>query len=119
MLEKDKKRQRRHKRIRSKITGTAKRPRLSVYRSLNHIYGQIVNDETGKVLVSAKDIDVKVKENKDENRKVALAKEVGLLLSKKAFEKKINTVVFDRAGYKYHGRIKALAEGAREGGLKF
>ena len=114
----EKRRKRRHKRIRSEIRGTKERPRLNVYRSNKHIYGQIINDDTGKVLVSAKDMDVE-KDINDDNRKVALAFEVGRLLAEKAKKQDIEKVVFDRGGYKFHGRVKSLAEGAREGGLKF
>ncbi len=114
----EKRRKKRHKRIRSEIRGTKERPRLNVYRSNKHIYGQIINDDTGKVLVSAKDMDIE-KDINDDNRKVALAFEVGKLLAKKAKEQDIEKVVFDRGGYKFHGRVKSLAEGAREGGLKF
>ena len=115
MLEKQQKRYRRHKRIRSKIRGTAARPRLSVFRSLSHIYAQLVDDEKGKIIASASDLELK----KSKKKKVEKAKEIGKLISKKALEKKIEKVVFDRGGYQYHGRVKALAEGAREGGLKF
>ncbi len=113
-----KRRKRRHKRIRSELRGTKERPRLNVYRSNKHIYGQLIDDTTGNVLASAKDADVE-KEIKDDNRKVALAFETGKLLAKRAADEDIEKVVFDRGGYKYHGRVKALAEGAREGGLKF
>jgi large subunit ribosomal protein L18 len=111
----DNKRLRRHKRVRAKIKGTAKVPRLCVFRSNKHIYGQLIDDEKGKILLSAKDLEIK-KVVKD---KIVIAKEVGKLLAEKAITKKYKKVVFDRAGYKYHGRVKALAEGAREGGLKF
>lgn len=104
----------RHGRVKSKVYGTAKRPRLSVFRSNNYIYGQLINDESGKTLASCSSGEVKTK-----LAKTALAKEAGKLLAKKALEEKIKTVVFDRGGYAYHGRVKALAEGAREGGLEF
>lgn len=113
-----KSRKRRHKKIRAKIRGTKNRPRLNVYRSNKHIYSQLVDDTTGDVLVSAKDIDID-KEIEYDNRKVALAFETGKLLAEKAEKEDIEEVVFDRSGYKYHGRVKALADGAREGGLKF
>ena len=100
------------------MRGDKERPRLNVYRSNKHIYGQLIDDTTGDVLVSAKDIDVE-EEIDDDNRKVALAFETGKILAEKALEKDIEKAVFDRGGYKYHGRVKALAEGAREGGLKF
>jgi large subunit ribosomal protein L18 len=105
----------RHRRIRGKISGTALRPRLLVFRSHRHIYGQLIDDEKGKTLVSAKDSEIKSKKLK----KGDLAKEVGILLAKKALESKIKEIVFDRHGYKFHGRVKQLAEGARAGGLKF
>lgn len=106
------KRQRIHTRIRSKIAGTAVRPRLSVFRSAQHIYAQLVDDTTGKILVSVSDM--KMKGKKAEN-----AMEVGKLIAKDAVAKKIESVVFDRGGFVYHGRVKAVADGAREGGLKF
>jgi len=106
MLEKQEKRYRRHKRVRAKIKGTAEVPRLCVFRSNKYIYAQIIDDEKGKSLVSTKEI-------------LSRAKKAGQDIAKKAIEKKINKVVFDRGGYKYHGRVKALAEGARKGGLKF
>lgn len=115
MLKKQEKRKRRHKRVRAKIKGTAKVPRLCVFRSAKHIYAQLVDDEKGKTLVSASDSELK----KTKNKKTSLATEVGKLIAKKAIEKKVNKVVFDRAGYKYHGRVEALAEAARKGGLKF
>jgi len=106
MLEKQEKRYRRHKRVRAKVRGTAEVPRLCVFRSNKYIYAQIIDDEKGKTLVSTKE-------------KLFRAKKAGQDIAKRAIEKKINKVVFDRGGYKYHGRVKALAEGAREGGLKF
>ena len=108
------KKQRRHSRVRSRVKGTSERPRLCVYRSLKHIYAQIIDDTTGKTLVNAQD-----KEIKEKLKRGDLAREIGKLLAKKAINKKIEKVVFDRGGYRYHGRVKALAEGAREGGLKF
>lgn len=106
---------RRKARVSMKVRGTEKCPRLSVYRSLKGIYAQIINDETGKTLVAASSKDIKDKKIK----KAEIAAEVGKLLSKRAAEKNISRVVFDRGSAKYHGRIKALADGAREGGLKF
>jgi len=106
----------RHARLRAKIKGTAVRPRLSVFRSSQHIYGQLINDETGKTLVSFNNLKLKEKKNL---KKSVIAKQVGMNLAKQALAKKIKKAVFDRGGYKYHGRIKALAEGAREGGLEF
>lgn len=94
--------------------GTKLRPRLSVFKSAQHIYAQLVDDETGKILVSASDIKMKSK-----NKKTGNTMEVGKLVAKEAIAKKIESVVFDRGGFVYHGRIKAVADGAREGGLKF
>lgn len=112
--QKQEKRITRHKRIKAKTTGNAKCPRLCVFRSNKHIYAQLIDDEKGKTLISAKDAEIKKK-----GKKTELALEVGKLLAKKAIEKKIEKIVFDRAGYKYHGRVKSLADGARQGGLKF
>jgi large subunit ribosomal protein L18 len=105
----------RQKRNRAKIAGDAKRPRLNVYRSLKHVYAQLIDDTVGKTLVYANESEIKNKKGKKTDK----AKEVGLLIAKKALEKKISSVVFDRASFKFHGRVKAVAEGAREGGLKF
>ncbi|MFA6992326.1 MAG: 50S ribosomal protein L18 [Candidatus Gracilibacteria bacterium] len=107
-------REKRHARIRAKIKGTSARPRLIVFRSSAAIYAQLIDDEKRKTITSVSDLKIKNKE-----KKVEKAKKVGLLIAEKAKELKIDSVVFDRAGYKYHGRVKALAEGAREGGLKF
>ena len=104
----------RKKRVRAKVTGTAARPRLAVFKSLKGIYVQVINDETGKTLAAARLSEIKNAKNTAEG-----ALEVGKLIAKKCAEVKITTVVFDRAGYQYHGKIKALADGAREGGLKF
>ena len=107
-------------RIRKKIHGTPDKPRLSVYRSLNHIYTQLVDDTTGKILSSASTLSKEIQsEIKNSKSKVDKSKVVGNLIAKKATEKKIISVVFDRGGYRYHGRVQAVAEGAREGGLKF
>lgn len=116
MLGKKQKRLRRHKRVRAKISGNSKRPRLCIFRSAKHIYAQLVDDDKGKTLVSASDLEIK---KRDSSNKADTAREVGKLVAKKSLEKKIGEVVFDRGGYLYHGRIKAIAEGAREGGLKF
>lgn len=105
----------RQKRTRAKISGSAKQPRLNVYRSLKHIFAQLIDDTIGKTIVSASDFEIKAVKGKKTDK----AKEVGLLIAKKAQEKKISQAVFDRAGFKYHGRVKAVADGAREGGLKF
>ena len=106
-------RQRIHDRIRRKLSGTEARPRLNVYRSLNHIYAQVIDDQSGQTLVSASTIKMKTGGN------VAAAKEIGKAVAEKAVEKGIKKVVFDRGGYLYHGRIKALADAAREAGLEF
>lgn len=108
MQTKQEKRERRHKRVRAKIRGTSERPRLSVFRSNRHILAQLVDDESGKTIASANDMGPK-----------KTAEKVGEEIAKKALEKKITTVVFDRGGYKYHGAVKSVAEGARKGGLRF
>lgn len=112
----NKARLRRHKRVRGKISGTAQRPRLNVFRSLHHIYAQVIDDVQGVTLASASTMD-KDFEGTTGNREAA--KKVGLAIAKKAAEKGITEVRFDRGGFVYHGRVKELAEGAREGGLKF
>lgn len=104
----------RHRRVRAKIKGTASIPRICVFRSNRHIYCQLIDDEKNKTIIIASDIEVKSKGKKSE-----VAGKVGELLAKKAQDKKIEKAVFDRSGYQYHGRIKALADGARKGGLKF
>lgn len=142
MLEKSQKRARRHKKIRAKICGTAHRPRFCVFRSNKHIYAQLIDDENKKTLAAANDSELKEgkksskivkpqvkktqkeakggeKEKEKKTKNVAIAYEVGKLLAQKSLTKKIEKVVFDRGGYKYHGRVMALAEGARAGGLKF
>jgi len=106
-------RQRIHARIRAKLAGTGERPRLNVYRSLNHIYAQVIDDQSGQTLVSASTIKEKTGGN------VAAAKQIGKAVAERAMEKGIKKVVFDRGGYLYHGRIKALADAAREAGLEF
>jgi large subunit ribosomal protein L18 len=108
-------RQRVHYRIRQKMQGTAERPRLNVYRSLNHIYAQIIDDAKGETLLSASSLAGKLKTGGN----IAAAKEVGKQVAERAIEKGIKRVVFDRGGYLYHGRIKALADAAREAGLEF
>lgn len=109
-------RTRRHIRVRRKISGTADRPRLCVYRSNSNIYVQIIDDVAGNTLAQASTLDKEIK-TKHANKEAA--KEVGALIAKRAADKKIETVVFDRGGYIYHGIVKELAEAAREGGLKF
>lgn len=114
--DKNKKRLRRHKRVRGKISGTASVPRLCVYRSLSNISAQIIDDDAGKTLVAAASNEKGFTANGGNKEG---AKEVGLLIGKRALEKGIESVVFDRGGYLYHGRIQELADGAREAGLKF
>jgi large subunit ribosomal protein L18 len=106
-------RQRIHQRIRRKLAGTGERPRLNVYRSLNHIYAQVIDDQKGATLVSASTIKMKTGGN------IAAAKEIGKAVAELAVKQGIKKVVFDRGGYLYHGRIKALADAAREAGLEF
>ena len=115
---KDKTRLRVHERIRKNMMGTEARPRLSVYRSLSHIYVQIINDLDGKTLVSASTTEG-AKSNKRSGGNVATAKEIGKKVAERAKEKGITKVVFDRGGYLYHGRVKALADAARAAGLQF
>ena len=109
-------REKRHARVRNKVSGTAERPRLCVYKSNSNIYAQIIDDVVGNTLVSASTLDKEVKTKKSN---IEAAKEVGTLIAKRATDKKIVDVVFDRGGYIYHGVVKELAEAAREGGLKF
>jgi large subunit ribosomal protein L18 len=115
-------RERRRKRVRGKISGTSERLRLCVFRSSAHIYAQIIDDDQGHTLVAASSLDKEMRqrsEGESSAAKSAQASEVGKLLALRAKEKGLNKVVFDRAGYLYHGRVKALADGAREGGLEF
>ena len=107
----------RHARVRKKVSGTTEIPRLCVYRSLKNIYVQIIDDTTGKTLVSASTLDAELKANYGGNKEAAKA--VGALIAKKALEANIKAVVFDRGGYVYHGRVAEVAAGAREGGLEF
>ena len=116
MVSKSDRKMERERRLRTKIFGTAERPRLCMYRSNTNIYAQIIDDVAGKTLASASTMDKEVK-TKHSNKEAA--KEVGTLIAKRATEKKIKTVVFDRSGYIYHGVVKELAEAAREGGLEF
>ncbi len=122
-LKKLERRARRKKRVRKKVFGTPERPRLSVYRSLKHIYAQIIDDTQGHTLVAASSLSPEIRERweelKKEGGKTAIARAVGELLGKKALEAGIKRVAFDRGGFKYHGRVKALAEGARSAGLEF
>jgi large subunit ribosomal protein L18 len=110
---------RRHKRIRKRVLGTTERPRLSVYRSLNHMYAQIIDDSDGNTLVAVSTLDKDFASEKGHKGNVGVAKKVGKSIAKKAIEKGLKKVVFDRGGYLYHGRVKALADGAREAGLEF
>lgn len=112
-------RKRRHKRVRKKVHGTPERPRLNVFRSLKHIYAQIIDDEAGVTLVSASTIDRELRPKMKGLTKTEQARLVGKAIAERALAKGITKVVFDRGGYKYIGRVKALAEGAREGGLQF
>lgn len=110
-------RKKRHQHVRRRVTGTAERPRLNVFRSSKHIYAQLVDDVNGVTLAASSTIDKDLKIENGGN--VEAAKQVGETVAKRALDKGIETIVFDRGGYLYHGRIKALAEGAREAGLKF
>ncbi len=112
-------RERRHRRIRKKVFGTSERPRLNVYRSLNHIYGQVIDDNAGHTLVSASTLDMDVLAELGEKNKTEQAFLVGQVLARRALDKGINSVIFDRGGWAYHGRVKALADGARKEGLEF
>ncbi len=112
-------RQRKHARVRKHIGGTAERPRLCVFRSLSHIYAQVIDDVAGQTLVAASSLDAEVKDQLKAGSNCDAAKAVGTLVAKKCLEKGIEDVVFDRGGYLYHGRVAALAEAAREAGLKF
>jgi large subunit ribosomal protein L18 len=117
MLNKTESRKKRHRSLRKRVSGTTERPRLAVFRSTRHIYAQVINDLEQKTLVSATDIEEALRTSKAPKKE--RAKLVGAAIAKKCLEKGIDKVVFDRAGYKYHGRVSALAEGAREAGLKF
>ena len=125
---KKQKRHKRHQRIRAKIAGSAKKPRLAIFRSHQHIYGQLIDDTKGKTLLSASDLELakkskgeaqKTKTSKKSDGKIMMAQAAGKLLAEKSLAKGVKKIVFDRGGYKYHGRVKALADGAREGGLQF
>ena len=109
----------RHLRVRAKVKGTDSRPRLCVFRSLNHIYAQVIDDGQGNTLVSASTLDSEIKSMITGKTKTAKSELVGSLIAKRALSRGINQVAFDRGGYKYHGRVKALAEAARQEGLKF
>ena len=112
-------RRKKHARLRNRFAGTAERPRLAVFRSNNHMYAQIIDDTVGHTLVAASTVEKEVKAELANTDTVEAAAYVGTVIAKRAIEKGIKEVVFDRGGYLYHGRVKELAEGAREGGLKF
>jgi large subunit ribosomal protein L18 len=118
-VNRDKARARRHTHIRQRVHGTPERPRLSVFRSLNHIYVQVIDDSTGLTLTSASTVDKEVRDQLDGLKKTEQASIVGRVAAERALAKGVNKVVFDRGGYKYHGRVKALAEAARKAGLDF
>lgn len=109
----------RKERIRKKLSGTTERPRLSVYKSLKHLHAQVIDDASGKTLVHASTLSKELKGKLDDGDKKAAAKQVGLLIAEKCKAAKIEKVVFDRNGFPYHGRVAAIADGAREGGLQF
>ena len=109
----------RHRRVRNKIAGTALRPRLCVFRSSNHFYAQIIDDSTSRTLVSASTLGTEIRDKSKQMVKVKEAELVGSLLARRALDKGINSVVFDRGGYKYHGRVKSFAEAVRQAGLLF
>ncbi len=111
--------ERRHERIRKQVSGTADRPRLSVYRSLNNVYAQIIDDTKGVTLVATSTLDKEIKATEGHKGNIEAAKKVGQMIAAKAVAAGIKKVVFDRSGYRYHGSIKALAEGSREAGLEF
>lgn len=109
----------RHKRIRRRLRGVPERPRLAVYRSLRHTYAQVIDDSQGITVASASTLENEVQPQNRDNHKVEVSKMVGELIAKRSVARGVEQVVFDRGGYKYHGRVKALADAAREGGLKF
>lgn len=115
----DEARRRRHQRVRKKVFGTPERPRLSVFRSLKHIYAQIIDDTRGITLAAASTLDPELRGQLDGLTKTEKARRVGGLIAQRALAKGIHQVVFDRGGYRYHGRVKALADAAREAGLEF
>ena len=119
MLKKQEKKIRRHKRVRAKVSGTADIPRLCIFRSNQHIYAQLIDDEKGVTILAEQDKEMKKADAGERKGKIAVAYAVGKFIAEKALEKKIKKIVFDRAGHKYHGRVKALAEGARDAGLVF
>ena len=118
-LSRDLHRKRVHDRVRTKVSGTTERPRLCVYRSLGHIYAQVIDDRSGKTLVSASSVDGETKKNLKGGGNIAAAKVIGKAVAERAKAAGVQKVVFDRGGYKYHGRVKALADAAREAELQF
>ena len=110
---------RRHQRVREKLSGVSERPRLAVFRSLNNIYAQLIDDSSGHTLAAASTLDPELKGKMNGSKKAAQAETVGFLMAKRTLELGIEQIVFDRGGYKYHGRVKALAEAMRKGGVKF
>ena len=112
-------RARRHARIRASVQGTESRPRLCIFRSLTNVYAQVIDDNKGQTLVAASSLDEEIKKEADGKKKMDISGAVGALVAKRAMEKGITQVAFDRGGYKYHGRVKALGEAARKQGLKF
>jgi len=118
-LSRDLHRRRVHKRVRTRVVGTPERPRLCVYRSLGHIYAQVIDDRSGKTLVAASSVDKETKKGLKGGGNIAAAKIIGKAIAERAKSAGVNKVVFDRGGYKYHGRVKALADAAREAGLQF
>jgi large subunit ribosomal protein L18 len=118
-LSKDAHRRRVHARVRARLAGTAERPRLNVYRSVAHIYAQVIDDHSGRTMASASSLDKETKKGLKGGGNIASAKAVGKIVAERAKAAGVTQVVFDRGGYKYHGRVKALADAAREAGLKF
>ena len=112
-------RENKHRRLRNRISGTTERPRLAVFRSNNHMYAQIIDDTVGNTIAAASTLDKDVKDAVEKTNNVAAAAQVGTVIAKRALEKGITTVVFDRGGYIYHGKVQALADAAREAGLTF
>jgi large subunit ribosomal protein L18 len=118
-ISRDAHRRRVHRRVRQTVEGTPERPRLAVYRSLKHIYAQVIDDRSGRTLVSASSLDKQTRQQMKGGSNIAAAKVIGKLVAERALAAGIQKVVFDRGGYKYHGRVEALANAAREAGLKF
>ncbi len=112
-------RAKKHKRLRYHLAGTAERPRLAVFRSNNHMYAQVIDDTVGNTLVSASTLEKEIKSELEKTNNVEAAAHLGTVIAKRALDKGISTVVYDRGGYIYHGKVKALADAAREAGLKF